>query len=73
MLVNQQEATYALECLKHSSNDPKCQGWGGVACIPIAVETSGDWVKRPKHLLATSISFFNQPVLLKSLFSEVSS
>ncbi|KAL5489214.1 hypothetical protein EMCRGX_G018282 [Ephydatia muelleri] len=35
-------AAYAAECRKHTANDAKCQelGW---ACIPLAVETFGNW------------------------------
>ncbi|KAL5489162.1 hypothetical protein EMCRGX_G018222 [Ephydatia muelleri] len=35
-------AAYAAECRKHTANDVKCQelGW---ACIPLAVETFGNW------------------------------
>ena len=35
-------AAYAAECRKHTANDAKCQELGWV-CIPLAVETFGNW------------------------------
>ena len=55
-------AAYTAECRKHSSNDPKCQELGWV-CIPLAVETYGNWDKEAQNTFSWSgISSFNQPV-----------
>ncbi|KAL5499697.1 hypothetical protein EMCRGX_G011154 [Ephydatia muelleri] len=39
-------AAHKAECRKHSSNDPKCQELGWV-CVPLAVESYGNWGKAP--------------------------
>ena len=44
------------EARKHRANDPKCSGLGWV-CIPLAVETYGNWGKgSPNYLLPPGLS-----------------
>ncbi|KAL5477518.1 hypothetical protein EMCRGX_G024328 [Ephydatia muelleri] len=45
-------AAHKAECRKHSSNDPKCQELGWV-CVPLAVESYGNWGKETQNTFAT--------------------
>ena len=60
ILLNQQELQliHAAECRKHSSNDPKCQELGWV-CIPLAVETYGNWDKEAQNTFSRLVSLFS--------------
>ena len=42
--LGQQPLHFAAKVMKHTANDAKCQelGW---SCIPLAVETYGNWGK----------------------------
>ena len=58
-------AALSAETRKHVANDPKCRELGWM-CIPMAVETYGNWGKEAQHLfsrLATylAISIFPAP------------
>ena len=53
-------AAHKAECRKHSSNDPKCQELGWV-CVPLAVESYGNWGKEAQSnfaRLASILSIF---------------
>ncbi|KAL5494182.1 hypothetical protein EMCRGX_G015464 [Ephydatia muelleri] len=51
-------AAYTAECWKHSSNDPKCQELGWV-CIPLAVETYGNWDKEAQNTFSCLASLLS--------------
>ena len=44
-------AALSAETRKHAANDPKCQesGW---MCIPLAVETYGNWGREVQHMFS---------------------
>ena len=42
-------AAYAAECRKHAANDTRCQELGWL-CIPLAVETYGNWGKKARSV-----------------------
>ena len=44
-------AAHKAECRKHSSNDPNCQELGWV-CVPLAVESYGNWGKEAQNTFA---------------------
>ena len=44
-------AAHKAECRKHSSDDPKCQELGWV-CVPLAVESYGNWGKEAENTFA---------------------
>ena len=51
-------AAYTAECRKHSSDDPKCQELGWV-CIPLAVETYGNWDKEAQNTFSCLASLLS--------------
>ena len=51
-------AAYAAECRKHAANDTMCQELGWL-CIPLAVETYGNWGK--ECFFPARFSAFHQP------------
>ena len=51
-------AAYTAECQKHSSNDPKCQELGWV-CVPLAVESYGNWGKEAQNTFARLASILS--------------
>eukprot|EP00731_Ephydatia_muelleri_P026270 Em0018g370a len=63
-------ATLAAETRKHIANDKRCQelGW---ACVPIAVETYGNWVQEAKQtfsrLASRLVTDTSQPKSLTSM------
>eukprot|EP00731_Ephydatia_muelleri_P006949 Em0003g1197a len=50
--------THKAECRKHSSNDPKCQELGWV-CVPLAVESFGNWGKEAQNTFARLASILS--------------
>ena len=60
ILLNQQELQLIQQsaCRKHSSNDPKCQELGWV-CIPLAVETYGNWDKEAQNTFSCLASLLS--------------
>ena len=61
-------AAHKAECQKHSSNDPKCQELGWV-CVPLAVESYGNWGKEAQNTFATWP--FTSPPLNQQLWQKV--
>ena len=63
-------ATLAAETRKHIANDKRCQelGW---ACVPIAVETYGNWGQEAKQtfsrLASRLVTDTSQPKSLTSM------
>ena len=51
-------AAHKAECRKHSSNDPKCQELGWV-CVPLAVESYGNWGKEAQNTFARLASILS--------------
>ena len=51
-------AAHKAECQKHSSNDPKCQELGWV-CVPLAVESYGNWGKEAQNTFARLASILS--------------
>ena len=51
-------AAHKAECRKHSSNGPKCQELGWV-CVPLAVESYGNWGKEAKNTFARLASILS--------------
>ena len=47
--IREGAAALAAETRKHEANDVRCQALGWT-CIPLAVETIGNWGKRPRIL-----------------------
>ena len=44
-------AALSAETRKHAANDPKCRELGWI-CIPMAVETYGNWGKEAQHMFS---------------------
>ena len=51
-------AAHTAECRKHSSNDPKCQELGWL-CVPLAVESYGNWGKEVQKTFARLASILS--------------
>ncbi|KAL5503278.1 hypothetical protein EMCRGX_G010201 [Ephydatia muelleri] len=51
-------AAHKAECRKHSSDDPKCQELGWV-CVPLAVESYGNWGKEAQNTFARLASILS--------------
>ncbi|KAL5460333.1 hypothetical protein EMCRGX_G033778 [Ephydatia muelleri] len=51
-------AAHKAECRKHSSIDPKCQELGWV-CVPLAVESYGNWGKEAQNTFARLTSILS--------------
>ena len=51
-------SAHKAECRKHSSNDPKCQELGWV-CVPLAVESYGNWGKKAHNTFARLASILS--------------
>ena len=51
-------AAHKAECRKHSSNGPKCQELGWI-CVPLAVESYGNWGKEAQNTLARLASILS--------------
>ena len=69
-------AAYALECRKHAANDTRCQELGWL-CIPLAVETYGNWGKEAQSVfsrLASLLSIshaISKPKILSEIYSRL--
>ena len=64
-------AAYTAECQQHSSNYPKCQELGWV-CVPLAVESYGNWGKEAQNTFArlASILFISLHCPKAKVFSS---
>ncbi|KAL5500204.1 hypothetical protein EMCRGX_G011723 [Ephydatia muelleri] len=51
-------AAYAAECRKHAANDTRCQELGWL-CIPLAVETYGNWEKEAQSVFSRLASLLS--------------
>ena len=49
-------AALSAETRKHAANDPKCRELGWM-CIPMAVETYGNWGKEAQHLFSRLVTY----------------
>ena len=69
-------AAYAAECRKHAANDTRCQELGWL-CIPLAVETYGNWGKEAQSIfsrLASRLSISQaipKPKMLSEIYSRL--
>eukprot|EP00731_Ephydatia_muelleri_P016164 Em0009g588a len=69
-------AAYAAECRKHAANDTRCQELGWL-CIPLAVETYGNWGKEAQSVFSRLASLLSisqaipKPKMLSELYSRL--
>ena len=69
-------AAYAAECRKHAANDTRCQELGWL-CIPLAVETYGNWGKEAQSVFSRLASLLSisqaipKPKMLSEIYSRL--
>ncbi|KAL5474377.1 hypothetical protein EMCRGX_G026317 [Ephydatia muelleri] len=69
-------AAYAAECRKHAANDTRCQELGWL-CIPLAVETYGNWGKEAQSVFSPLASLLSisqaipKPKMLSEIYSRL--
>eukprot|EP00731_Ephydatia_muelleri_P024115 Em0016g386a len=69
-------AAYAAECRKHAANDTMCQELGWL-CIPLAVETYGNWGKEAQSVFSRLASLLSisqaipKPKMLSEIYSRL--
>ncbi|KAL5505389.1 hypothetical protein EMCRGX_G006811 [Ephydatia muelleri] len=65
-------AAYAAECRKHAANDTRCQELGWM-CIPLAVETYGNWGKEAQSVFSrlASLLSISQAIPKPKMLSEL--
>ncbi|KAL5505319.1 hypothetical protein EMCRGX_G006733 [Ephydatia muelleri] len=68
----QRLVAYAAECRKHAANDTRCQELGWL-CIPLAVETYGNWGKEAQSVFSwlASLLSISQAIPKPKMLSEI--